>query len=143
MVQRSATTGGRLIRDEETLEPFRVRCCPEQVVDKDGVPLLGRDLARRKRRCPECGAALWQADRSGPKRYPLSDYVKHRLRGFFELLIGDEVHEFKAHGSAQGIAENWTGAVQDVAHEAAPGGSHLIQQANPSTAVLSALDWAT
>ncbi|MYH67338.1 MAG: hypothetical protein F4152_01840 [Dehalococcoidia bacterium] len=107
VVQRWATSGGRLVRDEETGEPFRVPCCPdchEQVVDKDGVPLLGRDLARRKRQCPECGSALWQADHSGPKRYPLSDYVKHRLKGFFELLIGDEVHEFKARGSAQGIA---------------------------------------
>ena len=26
------------------------------------------------------------------------------MRGFFDLLIGDEVHEFKARGSAQGIA---------------------------------------
>ncbi len=107
VVQRWATTGRKLVRDEETGEPFRVPCCPdchEQVVDKDGVPLLGRDLARRKRWCPECGSALWQADHTGPKRYPLSDYVKHRLRGFFELLIGDEIHEFKARGSAQGIA---------------------------------------
>ncbi len=107
VVERWATTGRKLVRDEETGEPFRVPCCPDchtQVVDKDGVPLSGRDLARRKRWCPECGSALWQADRTGPKRYPLSDYVKHRLRGFFELLIGDEIHEFKARGSAQGIA---------------------------------------
>ncbi|MDE2752679.1 MAG: DEAD/DEAH box helicase family protein, partial [Gemmatimonadota bacterium] len=107
VVERWATTGGRLVRDEETGEPFRVPCCPdchEQIVDKDGVPLLRRDLARRKRSCGECGAPLWQADHTGPKRYPLSDYVKHRLKGFFELLIGDEVHEFKARGSAQGIA---------------------------------------
>ncbi len=107
VVQRWATAGTRLVRDEETGEPFRVPCCPdchEQIVDKDGVPLLQRDLARRKRWCPECGSALWQADRTGPKRYPLSDYVKLRLKGFFDLLIGDEIHEFKARGSAQGIA---------------------------------------
>ena len=82
-------------------------CCPDchaQVVDKDGVPLLARDLARRKRRYAECGSALWQADRTGPKRYPLADYVKHRLKGFFDLLVGDEVHEYKGRGSAQGIA---------------------------------------
>ena len=36
--------------------------------------------------------------------YPLADYVKHRLRGFFDLLIGDEAHEHKGRGSAQGIA---------------------------------------
>ena len=107
VVERWATVRGRLIRHEETGEPFQVPCCPDcraQVVDKDGVPLLGRDLARRKRRCGECGSALWQADRSGPKRYPLADYVKLRLKGFFDLLVGDEVHEYKGRGSAQGIA---------------------------------------
>ena len=107
VVERWATTARGLVRDEETGEPFRVPCCPDchaQVVDKDGVPLLGRDLARRKRRCGECGSALWQADRSGPKRYPLADYVKHRMKRFFDLLVGDEVHEYKGRGSAQGIA---------------------------------------
>ena len=107
VVERWATTARGLVRDEETGEPFRVPCCPAchaQVVDKDGVPLLGRDLARRKRRCGECGSALWQADRSGPKRYPLADYVKHRMKRFFDLLVGDEVHEYKGRGSAQGIA---------------------------------------
>ena len=63
-----------------------------------------KDLARRKRSCDECGSALWKADHSGPKRYPLADYVKHRLRGFFDLLVSDEVHEYKGRGSAQGIA---------------------------------------
>ncbi len=107
VVERWATADGRLVRDEETLEPFRVPCCPDcfrQIVDKDGVPLTGKDLARRKRTCDECGTALWQADHTGPKRYPLADYVKHHLRGFFDLLIGDECHEYKGRGSAQGIA---------------------------------------
>jgi hypothetical protein len=107
VVERWATAGTRLVRDEETGEPFRVPCCPDcfrQIVDKDGVPLTARDLTRRKRTCPECDAPLWQADRTGPKRYPLSDYVKLRLKGFFDLLVGDEIHEFKARGSAQGIA---------------------------------------
>ena len=47
---------------------------------------------------------LWQARQVRPKRYPLSDYVKHHMKGFFDLLIGDECHEFKGRGSAQGIA---------------------------------------
>ena len=104
---RWATSGGRLIREEETGEPFRVPCCPDctaQVVDKDGVPLTEKDLNRRKRTCAVCGSPLWHADNSGPKRYPLSDYVKHRMKGFFDLLIGDEIHEYKGRGSAQGIA---------------------------------------
>ena len=104
---RWAKSNGRLIRMEKTGEPFRVPCCPDctaQVTDKDGVPLTDAALNRRKRTCAECGSPLWQADRSGPARYPLADYVKHRLRCFFDLLIGDEVHEFKGRGSAQGIA---------------------------------------
>ena len=107
VIQRWATSKGRLVRDEETGEPFRVPCCPDctaQIVDKDGVPLTDADLNRRKHVCAVCRAPLWQADKAGPKRYPLADYVKHRMKGFFDLLIGDEVHEFKARGSAQGIA---------------------------------------
>ena len=107
VIERWAVSRGRLVRDEETGEPFRVPCCPgctAQVVDKDGVPLTDEDLNRRKRTCAGCGSPLWQADRSGPARYPLADYVKHRMRGFFDLLVGDEVHEYKGRGSAQGIA---------------------------------------
>ena len=107
VIERWATARGRLVRDEETGEPFRVPCCPDctaQIVDKDGVPLTDADLNRRKHVCPVCRSPLWQADHTGPKRYPLADYVKHHMRGFFDLLIGDEVHEFKGRGSAQGIA---------------------------------------
>ena len=107
VVERWAAVNGKLVRDEETLDPFRVPCCPDcfvPIVDKDGLPLTLKDLARRKRACDECGTALWQADHSGPKRYPLADYVKHHLRGFFDLLVSDEVHEYKGRGSAQGIA---------------------------------------
>ena len=104
---RWAKSNGRLIRVEETGEPFKVPCCPDctaQITDKDGVPLTDKDLNRRKRTCDVCGSPLWQADRSGPARYQLCDYVKHRMKGFFDLLVGDEVHEFKGRGSAQGIA---------------------------------------
>ena len=55
-------------------------------------------------RAPSAASALWQADNSGPRRYPLADYVKNHMPGFFDLLIGDEVHEYKGRGSAQGIA---------------------------------------
>ena len=107
VIQRWAVSKGRLLRDEETGEPFRVPCCPDctaQIVDKDGVPLTDADLNRRKHTCADCGSPLWQADKSGPARYPLADYVKHRMKGFFDLLVGDEVHEYKGRGSAQGIA---------------------------------------
>ena len=107
VTQRWATVKGRLVRDEETGQPFRIPCCPacaEQIVDKDGLPLTEEELGRKKRSCSGCGSALWQADPNGPKRYPLSDYIKKRMKGWFELLVGDEIHEYKARGSAQGIA---------------------------------------
>ena len=107
VIQRWAVSRGRLLRDEETGEPFRVPCCPDctaHIVDKDGVPLTDEELSRKRRDCDLCRSALWQADGSGPRRYPLADYVKHRMKGFFDLLIGDEVHEYKGRGSAQGIA---------------------------------------
>ena len=105
VIERWATSKGRLVRNEKTGEPFRVPCCPDctaQIVDKDGVPLTDADLNRRRHVCSYCGSPLWQADKSGPKRYPLADYVKHHMRGFFDLLITDEVHEYKGRGSAQG-----------------------------------------
>ena len=60
VIQRWAVSRGRLVRDEETREPFRVPCCPDctaQVVDKDGVPLTDADLNRRKHTCAGCGAS--------------------------------------------------------------------------------------
>ncbi len=105
--ERWAVAGGRLVRDEETGEPFRIPCCPvcaAQVLDREGVPLSTADLNRKRHVCDVCNSPLWQADNTGPRRYPLADYVKHRMRSFFDLFVGDEVHEFKARGSAQGIA---------------------------------------
>ena len=51
VAKRWAASGGRLIRDEETGEPFKVLCCPvcsAQIVDKDGVPLTDEDLILRR-----------------------------------------------------------------------------------------------
>lgn len=86
---------------------LRAACCPAcfaPILDDEGVPLEPDELARKKRRCAACGGPLWQADRAGPRRVPLADYVLRRMRGHFDLLIADEVHELKARGSAQGLA---------------------------------------
>ena len=59
VIERWATSKGRLLRDEETGEPFRIPCCPgctAQVVDKDGVPLTDADLNRRKHTCANCAS---------------------------------------------------------------------------------------
>ena len=62
--------------------------------------LTDADLNSRKHTCAACAAPLWQADRSGPARYPLADYIKHRMKGFFDLLVGDEVHECAPRNAA-------------------------------------------
>ena len=53
-----ATGDGRLPREEDAGEPFRMPGCPvcaNQVVTPDGVPLTDAELARRKRTCDHCG----------------------------------------------------------------------------------------
>lgn len=60
----------------------------------------------RKNYCKneECGEALWQADKSGLRRYAPAEYIKrHVPRGFFYSGIFDEIHELKGE-SAQGVA---------------------------------------
>lgn len=96
---------------------YRVLCCPDcgsEIVDSEGVPVGEDDLTKKKFKCRalvrgrngerECGAALWCADNKGPRRYPLAEYIKRRYRKVFDLLVIDEVHEYKAKGSAQGYA---------------------------------------
>ncbi len=101
--------GDTLVRDEESGEPIITPHCPEcdrRVTDDEGIPLTAPELSRKHLVCrsARCNGALWEADRGGRRMYPLADYVKHRMKGFFDLLIGDEIHEYKGKGSAQGIA---------------------------------------
>lgn len=115
VVERLAVTEGGLLRGEDGGPTHRL-CCPlcfDPALDHDGVPLGLDDLGRKKHRCRSCESPLWQADRSGPRRLPLADYVARRMPGFFDLLVVDEQHEYKARGSAQGIA---AGALAEACH---------------------------
>ncbi len=104
----------RLVRDEtggvardDRGEALHQLCCPscfQPITDDEGIPLGRSDLQTKKRRCQHCGDALWQADRTGPRRFPLADYARRRLPSYFDLLVTDEWHEYKARGSAQGLA---------------------------------------
>jgi hypothetical protein len=42
--------------------------------------------------------------RVGLRRYPIATFIHHKLKGFFKLLIGDELHQFAAARSDQAIA---------------------------------------
>ena len=71
----------------------------------------------------------------------ITDHAFSVIWGELPSLGGDTLTVPVMVGIHQLVPDSWTGTVREVAHEAAPGGSHLIQQANPSTAVLSALDY--
>ena len=96
-----------ILRHPLTKQPWRIPTCPDcnkEVTGKDDLPMTEKQLDKNKLTCKNCGGALWSASKAGPRRYPLADYIKNRFKNFFELLIADEVHEYKGKGSAQGIA---------------------------------------
>lgn len=104
---RAFRPGGEIQRDEDTGDIEFVLACPgchSQVVDSEGLPVPMKRLASRRHFCRTCGGALWEADKQGRKRLALADYIKFRMRDFFDVLICDEVHEYKGQGTAQGIA---------------------------------------
>ena len=127
-MRRLKDEDGRPVRDEETGQFVMTPACPDctaQIVDTEGVPVPHRQLDKKRHKCPKCGTPLWTAEArpvqtvatdynaglvarrrpgQGPRKYPLADYVKQHMRGYFDLLIVDEVHEHKGRGSAQGVS---------------------------------------
>lgn len=90
---------------------FRVRrgvpICPDcgkPVTDRDGLPVEGQALSKKKHCCAACGAPLWQADSTRFRRFSIADYIKRHLPGYFDFFICDEVHELKGGSTAQGNA---------------------------------------
>jgi len=101
----------RILQVEEEGKKKRIACsvlaCPacfSELKDKDGIPLTLDQLERRKEKCPECQSPLWEADRSGVRRFAIADFIKRKMKGRFDLLLADELQEYKARGSAQGLA---------------------------------------
>ena len=74
------------------------------MVDRDGVPVSEEALNRKKQKCKDCHEPLWEADATGPRRFPLATYLKNKHPRYFDLLISDECHEYKGAATAQGIA---------------------------------------
>jgi len=63
------------------------------------------DFRDAPRRCPFCGEMLCCQQRlpGGRAMYPLSRYLARRWRGLFDLVIADEIHDYKGSGTAQGM----------------------------------------
>ena len=117
--------------DEETLEEQRritakarrdalkaavaVRVCPQC-----GAPLDRETLRSRKPVLCAGSVEVWDHQEAemgarkceGPlfefggqyKRWPMADYIRKKMRGFFRVLVADEVHQYKAKDSDQGWA---------------------------------------
>jgi SNF2 family DNA or RNA helicase len=78
--------------------------CRTILVDRDGVPLSEEALNRKKQKCRDCCEPLWEADATGPRRFPLATYLKNKYPRHFDVLVADECHELKGPATAQGIA---------------------------------------
>jgi len=80
-----------------------VHCGAEQKRDRDAV-IPASEFARVKRKCVRCREPMWSVDRSGPRRYAPADFISRHLKGWFSVLVADEVHELKGATTAQGQA---------------------------------------
>ncbi len=100
-----------MLRSLEALRKVALEAAPAIPACPDcGAPVLEgpirskADLERSPRRCPHCGAALYCYVPKAARRWPLADYIRKKMRGFFRLLVADEVHQYKAKESDQGWA---------------------------------------
>ncbi len=77
--------------------------CFKPCIGKDDEPLTETQLAKKRHFCSNCGSALWQADNVF-RRFSPAEYIKKYLKNVFDLVILDEIHEYKAGDSLQGHA---------------------------------------
>jgi len=82
-----------------TVTRLGAECCPDC-----GKPVEYRATDRAPV-CEHCQGRMWSADHSRNRRFAKAEFIKRYLpKGFFDLVILDEVHELKGGGTAQGQA---------------------------------------
>ena len=89
--------------------------CGEPVLDYDPeteveVPVPIEKLGKRKYWCSHCQSPLWTWTHS-VDRWPIASYIKTKMRGMFDALIVDEVHQQKTETSARATAMGTMAAV--------------------------------
>lgn len=79
--------------------------CPQcgAVPQKDDYIITHEQLAKKKHFCSQCGSALWQAERK-IRRFAPAEYIKKYLKGYFDMVVIDEIQDYKAEGTLQGRA---------------------------------------
>lgn len=65
--------------------------------------LTWENISSKRYLCAECGSPLWQAD-SRLRRFAPAEYINKYMKKYFDLVILDETHDYKAGDSLQGRA---------------------------------------
>ncbi len=76
--------------------------CGKAFQDKEGWNLPLSYFSQSKRYCSHCHSPLWEADNTRIRRFAPAEFIKKYLKGFFQYLEADEVHELKGSDTAQG-----------------------------------------
>lgn len=77
--------------------------CFQDLIDKDDKYITWEKLETKRHKCVKCSSQLWQADNK-LKRFAPAEYIKKYLKGFFDMVILDEIQDYKAGDSLQGRA---------------------------------------
>jgi len=88
----------------ELVTQLRCPSCGQDILDDQGAALALPDLEKAQRQCHHCRGALWQPINTSRRLIPLAVYIKRKHRGEFDLLVGDELHEYKSQTTAQALA---------------------------------------
>lgn len=62
--------------------------------------LTWHDIEKKRHKC-QCGSPLWQAN-NNIRRYAPSEFIKKHMKYYFDVLIIDEVQDYKAGNTLQG-----------------------------------------
>lgn len=79
--------------------------CPDcgSRVSYKGKNLSELELSKRKHICNKCLSPLWQATPK-PRRFPPAEYIRTHLKNKFDMVVLDEIHDYKEGNSLQGFA---------------------------------------
>ena len=80
---------------------YRCPDCGSIIEDESVIEALIRG---KKAKCPVCKTPLYQSTPIPYKRYAKAEFIKRFFKGAFDLLIVDEVHEYKDDKTAQAQA---------------------------------------
>lgn len=93
------------VKKDEFNEPA-AHCmhCNEPAMSKDKVPISLTKFDNNKYFCETCKAHMWSYDTSGARKWAPAQYIKSKMKGYFNYLVIDEAHEEKSAGSEQAQA---------------------------------------